>query len=49
MHYFAPATLARFLGAMKGSFKVEMSASNSIVVSDHTLPSEPKVLVLPGY
>ncbi len=49
MHYFGPATLARFVGAMKGSFAVEISASNSIVVSDSTLPSEPKVLVLPGY
>jgi L-ascorbate metabolism protein UlaG (beta-lactamase superfamily) len=49
MHYFGPATLARFLGAMKGSFAVEISASNSITVSDRTLPSEPKILVLPGY
>ena len=49
MHYFGPATLARFLEAMKGAFAVEISASNSIVVSDRTLPSEPKVLVLPGY
>jgi len=48
MHYFGPATLARFLNAMKGSFEVEMSATNSIVVSDRTLPSEPTVLVLPG-
>jgi L-ascorbate metabolism protein UlaG (beta-lactamase superfamily) len=49
MHYFGPATLARFLEAMKGSFAVEISASNSITVSDRTLPSEPKILVLPGY
>jgi L-ascorbate metabolism protein UlaG (beta-lactamase superfamily) len=49
MHYFGPSTLARFIEAMKGTFAVEISASNTITVSDRTLPSEPKVLVLPGH
>ncbi len=49
MHYFGPATLSRFLAAMKGSFQVRISTSNSITVSDRTLPREPTVVVLPGH
>ncbi len=48
MHYFNQFTLARFVERIKGELPVEMSATNTIVVSQATLPSEPKVLVLPG-
>jgi len=48
MHYFNPYTLERFLERIRGDFPVEMSDTSTIVVSQATLPSEPKVLVLPG-
>jgi L-ascorbate metabolism protein UlaG (beta-lactamase superfamily) len=48
MHYFNPYTLNRFLERIKSELPVETSAEPSIVVSQLTLPSEPKVLVLPG-
>jgi hypothetical protein len=48
MHYFNPYTLNRFLEHIKSELPVETSAEPSIVVSQLTLPSEPKVLVLPG-
>ena len=48
MHYFNPYTLERFLERIRGDFPVEMSETATIVVSQATLPSEPKVLVLPG-
>lgn len=48
MHYFNQFTLSRFLERIKGEFPVEMSDTTSIVVSQATMPSEPKVLVLPG-
>lgn len=49
MHYFGPATLARFVDGMRGEFEVEVSPTNNIVVSEATLPDAPKVLVLPGF
>ena len=49
MHYFNPYTLERFLGRIRNDFPVETAAVSSIVVSQATLPGEPKVLVLPGY
>jgi L-ascorbate metabolism protein UlaG (beta-lactamase superfamily) len=49
MHYFNPYTLNRFLDRIRNDFPVEMAAAPSIVVSQSTLPSEPKVLVLPGH
>jgi hypothetical protein len=49
MHYFNPYTLERFVERIRGDFPVEMSDTATIVVSQVTLPSEPKVLVLPGH
>lgn len=49
MHYFNQSTLARFLEAIANDFQVETVKETSIVVSQATLPSEPKVLVLPGF
>jgi L-ascorbate metabolism protein UlaG (beta-lactamase superfamily) len=49
MHFFSTYTLRRFLDALGGkSYDVEMSEAPSVVVSKTTLPSKPKVLVLPG-
>jgi L-ascorbate metabolism protein UlaG (beta-lactamase superfamily) len=48
MHYFETYTLNRFLDRIRGDFAVEMSDKSSVVISQATLPSEPKVLVLPG-
>jgi L-ascorbate metabolism protein UlaG (beta-lactamase superfamily) len=48
MHYFNPYTLNRFLDRIRNDFPVEMAAEPVIVVSQTTLPAEPKVLVLPG-
>jgi L-ascorbate metabolism protein UlaG (beta-lactamase superfamily) len=48
MHYFNPSTLNRFLDRIRNDFTVETATEPVIVVSQATLPSEPKVLVLPG-
>jgi L-ascorbate metabolism protein UlaG (beta-lactamase superfamily) len=48
MHYFNPYTLERFLDRVRGDFPVETAETPTIVVSQETLPTEPKVLVLPG-
>jgi L-ascorbate metabolism protein UlaG (beta-lactamase superfamily) len=48
MHYFNAYTLNRFLDRVRGEFAVEIADEAMIVVSQATLPSEPKVLVLPG-
>jgi L-ascorbate metabolism protein UlaG (beta-lactamase superfamily) len=48
MHYFDTYTLTRFLDRIRNDFPVEMGKESTIVVSQATLPSEPKVLVLPG-
>jgi L-ascorbate metabolism protein UlaG (beta-lactamase superfamily) len=48
MHYFNPFTLNRFLETVRKDFPTETASEPSIVVSQPTLPSEPKVLVLPG-
>jgi L-ascorbate metabolism protein UlaG (beta-lactamase superfamily) len=49
MHYFGPATLARFIAGMKDAFAVETMASPTIVLSASTLPEQPKFIVLPGH
>jgi Beta-lactamase superfamily domain len=49
MHYFNPFTLQRFLDRIRNDFAVEMATLPTIVVSQPTLPAEPKVLVLPGH
>jgi L-ascorbate metabolism protein UlaG (beta-lactamase superfamily) len=48
MHVFSPYTLERFLEATGTIYETERSASSTIVVSRATLPSKPKMLVLPG-
>ena len=48
MHYFNQFTLTRFLERIRGEWPVEISGTNTIVVSQKMLPSEAKVLVLPG-
>jgi L-ascorbate metabolism protein UlaG (beta-lactamase superfamily) len=48
MHYFNPYTLNRFLERIGNDFAVERGNESTIVVSQTTLPSDPKVLVLPG-
>jgi L-ascorbate metabolism protein UlaG (beta-lactamase superfamily) len=48
MHYFDTYTLSRFLDQIRGDLPVEMGKEPTIVVSQPTLPAEPKVLVLPG-
>ena len=48
MHYFNALTLNRFLEQVRGDFAVEMEGSTTIILSQATLPAEPKVLVLPG-
>jgi L-ascorbate metabolism protein UlaG (beta-lactamase superfamily) len=48
MHYFNPYTLDRFLERIGNDFPVERSATPEVIVSQATLPGEPKILVLPG-
>jgi L-ascorbate metabolism protein UlaG (beta-lactamase superfamily) len=48
MHYFSVFTLNRFLDRMRDKFDIEMNETPSIVLSKSTLPSKPKVVVLPG-
>jgi L-ascorbate metabolism protein UlaG (beta-lactamase superfamily) len=48
MHYFNQFTLNRFLDRIRNDFPVEMSSVSDIVLSQTTLPREPKILVLPG-
>jgi len=48
MHYFNASTLNRFLDRIRADFPVETATEPVIVVSQATLPAEPKVLVLPG-
>jgi L-ascorbate metabolism protein UlaG (beta-lactamase superfamily) len=47
MHYFNPFTLNRFLEAIRNDFPTETASGPSIVISQPTLPSQPKVLVVP--
>ncbi len=49
MHYFGPTTLRRFLDGLGEEFDIEMSPTAEVILSESTLPSHPKVLVLPGY
>ncbi len=49
MHFFGPATLARFIAAASSHFQVQMAASPVVVLSAATLPERPKLLVLPGH
>jgi len=49
MHFFSSFTLNRFLGRMRQDYDVETSVIPQVVVSKTTLPTRPKVLVLPGH
>ena len=49
MHYFGPATLARFVGTLDGSYEVEYATEPVRIVSSADLPAKPKLLVLPAY
>ncbi len=48
MHYFNQFTLNRFIERIKAELPVETSDQSTVVVSQATMPSEPKILVLPG-
>jgi len=49
MHYFGTYTLNRFLDRMRQEWDVEMGETPSLVLSKTSLPTKPKVLVLPGH
>jgi L-ascorbate metabolism protein UlaG (beta-lactamase superfamily) len=48
MHYFSSYTLNRFIERIKKDWDVEFAEVPSVVLSKHTLPTKPKLLVLPG-
>ena len=49
MHYFSLYTLQRFIDRTRGqSWEVEWASEPSIILSRASLPSTPKILVLPG-
>jgi len=48
MHFFSAFTLQRFLERVRENWTVEMSEIPSMIVSKTTLPTAPKVVVLPG-
>jgi L-ascorbate metabolism protein UlaG (beta-lactamase superfamily) len=48
MHYFNTFTLARFTERIKTEFPIEQADKPVIVVSQALMPSEPKVVILPG-
>jgi L-ascorbate metabolism protein UlaG (beta-lactamase superfamily) len=49
MHFFSTFTLQRFLERVRETWTVEMSEIPSMIVSKATLPTTPKVTVLPGH
>ena len=49
MHYFAGASLQRFIATLRGEFRIEVEQEPVTVVSLNTLPSRPTVRILPGY
>jgi L-ascorbate metabolism protein UlaG (beta-lactamase superfamily) len=48
MHYFSAYTLDRFLQRVRQEWDVEVAEIPSLVASKTSLPTKPKVLVLPG-
>jgi L-ascorbate metabolism protein UlaG (beta-lactamase superfamily) len=48
MHFFSTYTLDRFLQRISKDWDVERADVPSVVISKHTLPTKPKLLVLPG-
>jgi len=49
MHYFSTYTLSRFLDRARQNWTVETSEIPSLVVAKASLPTAPKVMVLPGH
>jgi L-ascorbate metabolism protein UlaG (beta-lactamase superfamily) len=49
MHYFSAYTLDRFLARVRQDWQVEIAEVPSVLVSKTSLPTTPKVLVLPGH
>ncbi|PVE21738.1 hypothetical protein DC522_24845 [Microvirga sp. KLBC 81] len=49
MHFFGPPTLNRFLTSAREHFPIEFSKTAAIRLSRATLPTSPKVLVLPEH
>ena len=49
MHYFSAYTLDRFLARVRQEWDVQIAEVPSLLVSKTTLPTQPKVLVLPGH
>jgi L-ascorbate metabolism protein UlaG (beta-lactamase superfamily) len=49
MHYFSTFTLDRFLSRVRQEYAIEYSETPSFVASKATLPTSPKMLVLPGH
>ena len=49
MHYFSSYSLNRFLDRARQMWAVEMSEIPSLVISKTSLPTAPKVVVLPGH
>ena len=48
MHFFSSYTLDRFLARVRDQYPVEFNETPAFVVSKSTLPSAPKIFVLPG-
>jgi L-ascorbate metabolism protein UlaG (beta-lactamase superfamily) len=48
MHYFNQFTLNRFLDRVKGEWSVQFAPLSTIVVSQRSLPTDARILVLPG-
>ena len=48
MHFFSSYTLNRFIERIRKDWDVEYGEIPSVVLSKHTLPAKPKLLVLPG-
>ena len=49
MHYFSTYSLRHFLDLLgEKTYEVEMAETSSVVISKTTLPTKPKLLVLPG-
>ncbi len=48
MHFFSTYTLNRFTERLSKDWDIQMAEVPSVVVSKHTLPTKPKLLVLPG-
>ncbi len=49
MHFFSEENLDRFLDRARGTWDIERAEVPTVVLSKATLPTKPKVLVLPGH